>query len=482
MLGNMVPFRLAGNVYFVGTYEASCHAIDTGDGLILIDVGYEKTADVVEESLQTLGFDVSQVKLILLSHGHYDHSDGAPQIREKSGAKICMFEEDIKYLKDYQPDHLFHDGEIVRMGNTAIRVQHTPGHTEGTASFFFDIIENGVTLRAGMFGGAGTDQLKKGFLDRRGLAYGLRGLYFKSVQQLRGEHVDVFIGNHSWNNHTRENYELSLVSEENPFVNPAAWGEFLDKCEQNLERVIADEIRSEFVNYAHRGASEYYPENTMISFCNGLLMGANGIETDVRRTADGELVLFHDDSTERVTSVKGMVEEYNFEELENLRVIKNGFCDRVPTLREFLEIFHRMPITFAIELKGAGVETDTADLIREYNLEKQVVVTSFKFDYIKTIKEYAPELRVGLLTSAVDDELIGKLKAIGADEICPKAAILTAEDVHKWHREGFRVRAWGVADEELMRHAVECGVDGMTVNFPDKLTALLAARGEENGQ
>ena len=123
MLGDMTPFRIAGNLYFVGTYKASCHMIDTGDSLILIDVGYESTADVVIESLETLGYDVSDVRYILLSHGHYDHSDGVPKIVERSGAKVFLFEEDNRYLKGFLPDVYFKDGDVIRLGNTEILVR-----------------------------------------------------------------------------------------------------------------------------------------------------------------------------------------------------------------------------------------------------------------------------------------------------------------------------------------------------------------------
>ena len=84
MLSDIPPFRLAGNTYFVGTYKASSHLIDTGDGLILIDTGYASTADVILESMQILGFDIADVKLILHSHGHYDHTEGTAKL-----LKLC---------------------------------------------------------------------------------------------------------------------------------------------------------------------------------------------------------------------------------------------------------------------------------------------------------------------------------------------------------------------------------------------------------
>jgi len=477
MLGDIIPFRLVGNVYFVGTYKASSHMIDTGDGLILIDVGYTETADVVMESLTALGYDVRDVKLILLSHGHGDHSDGVPKIVAASGATVYMFEQDNRYLKGFLPDVYLHDGDIIKLGNTEILCLHTPGHTEGTASYFFYTEENGKKLRVGTFGGAGHKQVMKPFLDKYWLTYLQRGMFYRSIKRLRGEHVDVFMGNHSWHNKTREKSEMIAAGcSVNPFIDETLWGKFLDATEANLNKVIADETVTEFVNYAHRGASEYCPENTMLSFYTGVYMGANGIETDVRRTKDGVLVLFHDKTPERVCG-EGLTREiadYTWAELRELNVTKNGRIDKIVRFEDFLKQFAWRDLTFAIEIEVAGTETEVAELIRKYHMEKKTVVTSFKIDYIRNIKAYAPELRIGLLAKEITDELIAELVAMRADEFCPQAKFVTKELVDKLHREGFRVRAWGVTNEELMRNVVDCGGDGMTVNFPDKLVAYRA--------
>lgn len=225
-----------------------------------------------------------------------------------------------------------------------------------------------------------------------------------------------------------------------------------------------------FVNYAHRGASEYMPENTLLSFYTGVYMKANGIETDIRRTADGILVLFHDKTLERVTGDPRSVEECTLDELMELEFKKDGYTDKIAVFEDFLQKFAFRDITFAIELKGAGVERDTADLLRKYGLEKKAVITSFKLDYIKNFVAYAPEFEFGLLTKEVTPELEAELLALGATEICPLATLMTAEDVDRWHSMGLRVRAWGIKDEEIMKHVVDIGADGMTCNFPDKLT------------
>ncbi|MBR5542841.1 MAG: hypothetical protein IKU65_01940 [Oscillospiraceae bacterium] len=230
------------------------------------------------------------------------------------------------------------------------------------------------------------------------------------------------------------------------------------------------------INYAHRGASEYAPENTLSSFYLGLLQGANGIETDVRRTKDGCLVLFHDDTLNRVSDGEGRVSDCTLEELKTLEIRGNatcGFYDRILTLREFLEKFSKYKISFAIELKGAGVEEDTLSMIEEFGILERTTFTSFQFAYIKKIKELNPKARVGWLTFEINDENINALLDIGAEEIAPNAENINEGLVEKCRRKKLGVRAWGVSDVSVMKRMCELSVDGMTVNFPDKLFCYL---------
>ena len=362
---------MIGNLYFVGTKPASCHAIDTGEGLILIDVGYEHTADHVINALTEVGLDVKDVKIILLSHGHYDHSDGVPKIKALSGATVYMSELDNKYLKGFKPDVYLNDGDTVTLGNTEVLCLHTPGHTEGTFSFFFDVEEDGKTYRAAMFGGAGVPQLKKDYLDKNNCSYRNRGRFLDSIARLKKEKVDVFVGNHVGQNKTAEKFELMKTSKTNPFIDSKIWGEFLDSRIPKLWAVIEEEKTTEFVNYAHRGASAYLPENTMLSFYTGLYMGANGIETDIRRAKDGTLVLFHDSTLERVTGESGSVEDYTYEELLKFDVKNGEYTDKIVALKDFLKAFSHRDITFAIELKGEDVEIDTAHMLCAFSLQKK---------------------------------------------------------------------------------------------------------------
>ena len=230
--------------------------------------------------------------------------------------------------------------------------------------------------------------------------------------------------------------------------------------------------------YAHRGASEYAPENTMSSFCLGLKMGANGIETDVRRTKDGILVLFHDDTLARVTGEEGCVGDYTYEQLLSMRVKndKTGTEDIIVSFEDFLKYFGFRDLTFAIEIKEKGTERDIIDLLRRYGMREKTVITSFEFECIKAVKEIDPSYRVGHLASDFDSAAIENIKAIGGEQLCPQAKNVTAEKVSHWHEMGYSVRAWGVTNVRLMKNAYDCGVDGMTVNFPDLLVSYIISK------
>ena len=239
--------------------------------------------------------------------------------------------------------------------------------------------------------------------------------------------------------------------------------------------------QGKFINYAHRGASEYAPENTFLSFYTGIFMGANGIETDVHLSRDGVAVLFHDEKLERMTGESGSISDYTLKELKSFWVKKNNLKDRIITLDEFLYRFKDFDLTFAIELKGDKTAKPTAELITKHGVADKVVITSFKYSELIDMHAILPSIRLGLLHQGeVNDELLEKMKADGINEICPESYFVNKDNCKSWHEKGFNVRAWGVYNTDLMQNLVKCGVDGMTVNFPDKLYEYLSTNGEND--
>ncbi|MBQ8311376.1 MAG: MBL fold metallo-hydrolase [Clostridia bacterium] len=237
--GRIEPFKIVGNVYFVGTFQASVHLIDTGNGLILIDTGYANALYLVIDSIHRLGFDPKNIKYIVHTHWHGDHTEGTAALVALSGAKTLIGWQDAEKASRYfTPDMLIKEGDVLKLGNTVISFIETPGHTKGTVSLFFETREKGKTYRVGMFGGAGANTLQQGRFDYEGCREGYR----TSVHRLMRERVDVFIGNHTWNNNTEEYGKLLLETGENRFLDDALWGKFLSFCEARLDRVIALDV------------------------------------------------------------------------------------------------------------------------------------------------------------------------------------------------------------------------------------------------
>lgn len=235
--GRIEPFQIIGNVYFAGTYQASCHIIDTGEGLILIDPGYENTLYLVVASIYKLGFRPEEIKYIINTHWHWDHTEATAALAELSGAKTLLGREDEENAKRYfTPDILLKDGDTLTLGNTTISFMETPGHTKGTISLFFDTTEGGTTYRVGMFGGAGSNTLRKGAFEFESC----REAYYASLERLQKEKVDVFIGNHVWNNDTFTKGKLLMETGENQFLDETLWNKFLTHCKKRLDNVIAE--------------------------------------------------------------------------------------------------------------------------------------------------------------------------------------------------------------------------------------------------
>lgn len=239
-----------------------------------------------------------------------------------------------------------------------------------------------------------------------------------------------------------------------------------------------------FINYAHRGASAYYPENTMSAFYAGISQGANGIETDIQRSRDGVLVLFHDETLDRVTGRSGKVSDYTWEELSDMFVKgpDDGLVhkDRIITLDNFLHHFADHSLTFALEMKCRGIASDLFRAVEKFGILDKAIFASFNRDDLTELRKVTPQARVAYLTDRTDGEVLKFLQDVQAYQICLKSSSITPEVVEMMQLEEFSVRAWGVSDEQTMAQVCRCGVDGgMTVNFPDKLHRYLF---EHNGE
>lgn len=238
--GYIEPFALSDNVYFVGTFQSSVHLIDTGDGLVLIDSGYRNALYLVIDSIHRLGFDPKDIKYIVTTHWHDDHTEGHMGLVNLSGCKTVISEIDApEVIKRglFVPDITLRDGDRLSCGNTVFEFMLTPGHTRGTVSLFFNTSVDGRPFRAGMFGGAGANSLNKSFPT---YYEGCREDYLASIDRLLKERVDIFLGNHCWNNDTEQKGKILRDTGENRFLDPKEWSKFLEFCKKRCLEVCAN--------------------------------------------------------------------------------------------------------------------------------------------------------------------------------------------------------------------------------------------------
>ncbi|HTG55771.1 MAG TPA: subclass B3 metallo-beta-lactamase [Niabella sp.] len=150
------PFRIAGNLYYVGTWDLASYLIVTDKGNILINTGLSGSAYLIKKNIEELGFKFSDIKILLTNQAHYDHLGAMAAIKKQTGAKFYVNAADAAVCKagganDYEmshlgrsfqpviPDRLLKDKDVIQLGNTRLTMLHHPGHTKGSCSFLLDV-------------------------------------------------------------------------------------------------------------------------------------------------------------------------------------------------------------------------------------------------------------------------------------------------------------------------------------------------------
>jgi metallo-beta-lactamase class B len=150
------PFRIAGNLYYVGTYDLASYLITTSRGNILINTGLAASAPMIKANIEALGFKFADTKILLTNQAHFDHMGAMAAIKKMTGAKMMIDAGDSAVVTDggtsdyalgsdsmfFHPvkiDRLLHDKDVIKLGDMQITMLHHPGHTEGSCSFLFDV-------------------------------------------------------------------------------------------------------------------------------------------------------------------------------------------------------------------------------------------------------------------------------------------------------------------------------------------------------
>ncbi|RZJ56260.1 MAG: glycerophosphodiester phosphodiesterase [Flavobacterium sp.] len=221
---------------------------------------------------------------------------------------------------------------------------------------------------------------------------------------------------------------------------------------------------------AHRGAKAYEPENTLKAFQKALDLDSDGIELDVHLSADGHVIVIHDETIDKMTNGKGHVNTFSLSELKSFRIADQH---EIPTLKEVFDLVNKKCF-INIELKNADTLTKVVSLIDEYVSDKKwsydhFIVSSFDWNALQHVQNLDSKIPIGVLAETNLDLAVAFAETIKAKAIHPYYHLLNAESVKEIQEKDFLVLPWTVNIEEDIQKIKSYKVNGIISDFPDKI-------------
>lgn len=242
------PFRIAGNLYYVGSKDLANYLITTPQGNILINSDLEANVPLIKASIEKLGFHFKDTKILLISHAHFDHDAGSAKIKELTGARYMVMDADVPVVESggkadfqygndrgslYKPtkvDRVLHDGDKVTLGGTVLVARLTPGHTKGCTTWTMKVTQDGKTYDVVI---VGSPWVNPGYKLVHNSAYPrIAEDYERMFRVLKSLPCDIFLGAHGSYFDMEEKYARMKQGGANPFVDPDGYKKLVAGAEQ----------------------------------------------------------------------------------------------------------------------------------------------------------------------------------------------------------------------------------------------------------
>ncbi len=247
------PHKVIGNVYYVGTSELSSFLITTGEGHILINSSYEESVPVIRAAVEKLGFKFTDIKILLISHAHDDHTAGAALVKKLTGAKFMVMDADVpvvegggqgdfNYNSRWTPakvDRVLHDGDTVSLGGTVLTAHLTAGHTKGCTTWTLKVPEGGRNFDVVI---VGSPNVNAGFKLVNNPKYPqIADDYAKSFRVWKALPCDVFLGAHGNYYGMQEKFKKLKPGGANPFIDPAGYRAYIEERQRTYEANLKEQ-------------------------------------------------------------------------------------------------------------------------------------------------------------------------------------------------------------------------------------------------
>ena len=251
------PFQIIGNIYYVGDTGNAVYLFTTPEGHILFDTGYPETAPIVRQSVEKLGFQMRDIKIMINGHAHVDHVGGHALVKEMTGATIAASELDAPVIESgarrgdfrgpranpWAPakvDRIIRDGDTVSLGGVTLTAHHTPGHTLGNLSWTTTIQDGGRTLNVTIMPSIGVNEGVRVVNNPNNPT--IVEQYQKTFQFLKTVPCDVFLSPHGRQYNLEAKYaRMQAGAAQNPFIDPAGCRQYVEAAEARFMKQLEEE-------------------------------------------------------------------------------------------------------------------------------------------------------------------------------------------------------------------------------------------------
>jgi metallo-beta-lactamase class B len=246
------PHRVAGNVYYVGSRDISSYLVTSDDGHAIINSGFEETVPLIRASVESLGFRMRDIKVLLHSHAHSDHVAGHALLQELTGAKVHAMEGDVNVIRDggkgqylytdsrWRPcpvNRVLQDGDKVPIGATTLVARRTAGHTRGCTTWTCRVTEGDRQLHVVV---VGSPNVNPGFQLVDNTDYPeIADDYAQGFAVLKKLPCDVFLGAHGKYYGMLAKYDRRADSKPNPFIDPRGYSDYIKERETAFRKTLA---------------------------------------------------------------------------------------------------------------------------------------------------------------------------------------------------------------------------------------------------
>ena len=249
------PFKIAGNLYYVGSEDLASYLIVTPAGNILINSNLASSPKQITASIEALGFHYKDTKILLISHAHFDHCAGSAQVVRETGAKYMVMDADVPVvesggLKDFaygndatshypaaKVDRALHDMDTVELGGTVLTAHKTAGHTRGTTTWTLDEVEDGKTLHVVI---VGSPNVNPGYKLVGNTAYSeIATDYEHGFATMLALPCDIFLGAHGGYFDMKSKLKRLKAGKKDVFIDPAGYKEYITEREAAFKRELA---------------------------------------------------------------------------------------------------------------------------------------------------------------------------------------------------------------------------------------------------